>query len=192
MYKKVSRYSRYLASVVLLALCSVSSGAQEIIIKSFSIVSPKSNVSAELLSSEIGKRTGLKAALVNSVPASGDVIILKTKNSKTGPAADSKLSALKEKSEAYRIYNTLENNRQVITIEGYDERGVLMGAGNLLRIMQYRQGSIAFDKQLAISTAPDKELRGHQLGYRNTANSWDGWTKEQMEQYIRDLVVFGS
>jgi hypothetical protein len=35
-------------------------------------------------------------------------------------------------------------------------------------------------------------IRGHQLGYRNTANSWDAWTVDQFEKYIRELALFGT
>uniref|UniRef100_UPI0035669DD4 hypothetical protein n=1 Tax=Fodinibius sp. TaxID=1872440 RepID=UPI0035669DD4 len=44
----------------------------------------------------------------------------------------------------------------------------------------------------SISTAPDKPIRGHQIGYRNTANSYDAWTPRQYEQYLRDMIVFGT
>src|SRR5207249_6878415 len=30
------------------------------------------------------------------------------------------------------------------------------------------------------------------LGYRNTANSYDGWDEKQFEQYIRELALFGA
>src|SRR5690606_29978595 len=53
-------------------------------------------------------------------------------------------------------------------------------------------GSLFLDTSAAIATAPDYPVRGHQLGYRNTANSYDAWDLAQFEQYIRDLVVFGA
>ena len=150
-----------------------------------------SNIAADLLSSEVNKRTGLNSPIVQAMPASGNVIILKSRTSKPISAPASALP-LKEKPEAYRIYQSEDNNRQIVTVEGYDERGILFGVAHLLRIMQYQQGAVSFAHELSISTAPDKGIRGHQLGYRNTANSWDGWTREQFEQYIKDLVVFGS
>ena len=33
---------------------------------------------------------------------------------------------------------------------------------------------------------------GHQIGYRNAANSWDAWTVNQFEKYIRQLALFGT
>jgi len=53
-----------------------------------------------------------------------------------------------------------------------------------------RSASIAAD--LDIATAPAQPIRGHQLGYRETANSYDGWDVKQFEQYIRELALFGA
>ena len=35
-------------------------------------------------------------------------------------------------------------------------------------------------------------LRGHQLGYRDKTNSYDGWDLPQWDQYIRELAIFGT
>jgi hypothetical protein len=45
---------------------------------------------------------------------------------------------------------------------------------------------------LFIETSPRKAMRGHQLGWRPTANSYDRWDLKQFEQYIRELVVWGT
>ena len=43
-----------------------------------------------------------------------------------------------------------------------------------------------------IETSPVVALRGHQLGYRPKTNAYDGMDERLWEQYIRDLVVFGT
>ncbi|MFS4418037.1 hypothetical protein [Maribacter sp. 2307ULW6-5] len=43
-----------------------------------------------------------------------------------------------------------------------------------------------------ISETPEYGLRGHQFGYRNTANSWDAWTVAQFDQHFREQVLFGA
>ena len=43
-----------------------------------------------------------------------------------------------------------------------------------------------------IATAPAYPIRGHQLGYRAQANSYDAWDAAQFEQYIRELTFFGA
>jgi hypothetical protein len=43
-----------------------------------------------------------------------------------------------------------------------------------------------------LSSSTDTPIRGHQLGYRATANSYDAWSPEQFDRYIRELALFGS
>ncbi len=75
---------------------------------------------------------------------------------------------------------------------GADDRGALFGTGKLLRSMSMTEegGYFGLSRELVLS--PAQSIRGHQLGYRNRANSWDAWTYDQFDQYIRDLVIFGS
>ncbi|UBM57181.1 hypothetical protein LAG90_10145 [Marinilongibacter aquaticus] len=99
--------------------------------------------------------------------------------------ADS-LFALPLEAESYRI---LTEDKQVY-IQGRDFRGLLFGLGHFLRKAKYAD-SLTFPK-LNVAVFPEKRIRGHQIGYRNTANSYDAWTVEQYEQYIRDMIVFGA
>lgn len=79
-----------------------------------------------------------------------------------------------------------------VIIAGQDARGVLYGAGRLLRLMDYARGQVSVESGLMIATAPVYPLRGHQLGYRPKTNSYDGWDVAQWEAYIRELVIFGA
>jgi len=79
-----------------------------------------------------------------------------------------------------------------VSIEGNDERGVLFGVGHLLRELRCARGSVRVPDALKVTTAPKYPLRGHQLGYRPKTNSYDGWTLDMWEQYIRDLAVWGA
>ncbi len=53
-------------------------------------------------------------------------------------------------------------------------------------------GHVRLPADVEITTAPKYPLRGHQFGYRPKVNSYDGWTADMWEQYIRDLAVFGT
>src|SRR5947209_8224080 len=53
-------------------------------------------------------------------------------------------------------------------------------------------GVARLSASLDVAAAPAFPIRGHQLGYRARANSYDGWDKKQYEQYIRELVIFGA
>ena len=91
--------------------------------------------------------------------------------------------------EAYHI-DSLPGPK--IVVGGEDGRGVLFGVGRLLRELRMTRGSVLLPNDFSIHTAPAYGLRGHQLGYRPKVNTYDGWTPEMYEQYIRDLAVFGA
>ena len=77
-------------------------------------------------------------------------------------------------------------------IIGADARGLLFGIGQLLRNAEMNEGIITLTKSVDITTSPEYPIRGHQFGYRNTANSWDAWTVEQFDQHFREQVLFGA
>ncbi len=78
-----------------------------------------------------------------------------------------------------------------VIVGGKDARGVLFGCGRLLRELRIKPGSVAIPKNFYTATSPAYPIRGHQIGFRARANSWDAWTVAEMEQYIRELAFFG-
>jgi hypothetical protein len=80
----------------------------------------------------------------------------------------------------------------LVWISGADSRGTLFGVGQFLRSLEWGKSSAWFRNELDIATSPDQPIRGHQLGYRENANSYDGWDDKQFEQYIRELALFGA
>jgi hypothetical protein len=94
--------------------------------------------------------------------------------------------------DAYRIaYRKGEGGAERIWVIGTGPRGCLYGVGYLLTHLNW-----VLPAQLLVEddfyTSPHSPIRGHQLGYRHTANSWDAWAPEQFEQYIRELAIFGT
>ncbi len=79
----------------------------------------------------------------------------------------------------------------MVWIMGADGSGALYGVGQFLRLLEWGQNSARLPGQLDLASAPRYPIRGHQLGYRPTANSYDGWSVAQYEQYIRELALFG-
>lgn len=79
-----------------------------------------------------------------------------------------------------------------ILISGRDDRGVLFGVGYLLRHLEMAPHRAVLPGPIQVFSAPQLAVRGHQLGYRFKNNTYDAWTPEQFEQYIRDLAIFGS
>ncbi len=79
-----------------------------------------------------------------------------------------------------------------LSIVGADTRGLLYGVGWFLRHMDYGAARLMLTAELPYTSTPVYAIRGHQLGYRATANSWDAWTVAQFDQYIRELALFGA
>ena len=96
------------------------------------------------------------------------------------------------KAEGFRIVSDQTNGKPVLWLIGADDRGVIFAIGHFLRTADFSKNKISFKKINEIATSPVYRIRGHQLGYRNTANSWDAWTVTQYEKYIRELAIFGS
>lgn len=149
----------------------------------------------ELLAGEVERRTQLRWPLVHAWPAAGTPVVAIGRSSEIAALAGAHAGLLPPSSgaaaaEGYRIHTTAAGN--AVFIAGNDARGVLFGAGHLLRTLHMARGSVSLPEELRVSTAPRYKLRGHQLGYRPKTNSYDGWTVAMWEQYYRDLAVFGT
>ncbi|APW64026.1 hypothetical protein [Paludisphaera borealis] len=94
--------------------------------------------------------------------------------------------------EGYRIHTEPGQGKPAVLVAGVDSRGVLFGAGRLLRELRTSKGRIALPASFQIATSPKYPLRGHQLGYRPKTNSYDAWDLPRWERYIRDLAIFGA
>ena len=91
-------------------------------------------------------------------------------------------------SEGYRLAVA----GSTVYVVGNDPRGVLFGAGRLLRELRIKRGHVALSSGFSVTSSPRYAIRGHQLGYRPKTHSYDAWDLPQWDRYIRDLAVFGS
>jgi hypothetical protein len=156
-------------------------------------------IAPTILTEEIARRTGLKWTVTDQWPAKAKAVIALSVKP-TLPAWKNQIpaSALGSpalgKPEGYSIRVRAKSGDQppAIFITGTDPRGVMFGVGKLLRSAEWGEGKVAVGTELESDSSPNVPIRGHQLGYRARANSWDAWTPAQFEQYIRDLVVFGA
>ncbi len=139
---------------------------------------------------EVQKRTGLKWAISSEYDTHKPAIALVT-------ASVNDLAGLKVpplpgvKSEGYRIC-VAQGPGPIVWVVGVDARGVLFGVGRLLRLLDWGPGQASLADTTDITASPAFPIRGHQLGYRARANSYDAWTPAVYEQYIRDLILFGT
>lgn len=100
-------------------------------------------------------------------------------------------AAAAARAEGFTVASFADGPRTVIVIAGDDSRGVLFGAGYLLRHLSLNPGSATLPGPLRVHDAPEKSTRSHQIGYRFKNNTYDAWTLPMFEQQVRDLAVFG-
>jgi hypothetical protein len=108
---------------------------------------------ATVLDEEVNRRTGLHWERVAEVPPARACVEL-TLSSDIGP-------------EAFRL-NASPDGR--IRVVGGDARGILFGAGYLLRKLDWKQGAVSLPGPFTAVEKPQYAIRGHQLGYRPQAN----------------------
>ncbi len=152
-----------------------------------------------MLVEEIEKRTLIRPVVKRQWPAGASPVIalgtVANARAWAGPhAARLTPDAASRPAEGYTIKVVpADGARQpAVLVSGNDARGVLFGAGRLLRELRMTRGQLSLASDLTVTTAPRFRLRGHQMGYRPKTNSYDGWSEEIWKQYIRDLAVFGT
>ncbi len=190
--------------IFLITLQIVFSGvisAQTLDLSKASILTDVKNVSVvrktaiRVLREEVAQRTSIQLPL-ESKWGKGVVIALATRNEATiNEVLVPKRTGdnlPESKSEGYRLYYEKKEGKEVIWIIGADERGVLFGVGKLLRTANMTKNKFYLEQSLDFASSPMQSIRGHQLGYRNTNNTLDAWDVKKYEQYIRDLVIFGT
>jgi hypothetical protein len=95
--------------------------------------------------------------------------------------------------EGFALRSGSDESGNWVAVIGADQRGLLFGAGKLLRLIDFgRQEARLRTASLNVISSPEYSLRGHQLGYRPKTNAYDAWTVEMWDQYIRDLAIFGT
>lgn len=151
----------------------------------------------QVLIEEVEKRTGLLWQQTNRWPANRPVIAVTSRPqvpSWDRPLPQRSGTDLPEtRADGYRLHVEQSGDRPAtVWIQGGDARGTLFGVGALLRKLHWGDDRAELPADLDEATAPVSEIRGHQLGYRAKANSWDAWTEQQFDQYIRELAVFGT
>ena len=148
---------------------------------------------AQVLVEELEKRIGKRLPVSTAWPKDGIVVALTSSPADTAGGHAVPKPGSGDRPEARREgYRVFVEGGKIVWIVGADPRGVLFGVGRLLRTMDWGKGVARVPASLDLAAAPAYPIRGHQLGYRARANSYDGWDKKQYEQYIRELVIFGA
>ena len=150
-----------------------------------------------VLIEEAEKRTGVRWTRSVGWPLSGTVVVATSNLDGVAGGQNApdeiRKSVARLKPEGFVIAVDVTKAKQpVVWVVGADARGVLFGVGKLLRAMKLTKGAATLDATTKLVTSPAYPIRGHQLGYRNRANSWDAWDVRQFDQYIRELAIFGA
>lgn len=146
---------------------------------------------AVVLVEEVARRTGFTLERRTAWPDDRPVIALASMARVEGWNHDIP-AGVPDKTDAFGLFtDTSASGMPVVWVVGADPRGVLYGAGALLRKLEWGPERLELAAPLNFTTSPVSPIRGHQLGYRAAANSWDAWDAAQFDQYIRELAFFG-
>ncbi len=159
-------------------------------------LSEAERTAASVLVSEIARRTGIRLETSTVWPKFRTPIVITASGVPSPWQRKIPLRAVErlpeKRKEGYLLFvETGPHPPATLWIIGSDARGMLFGVGHLLRKLDWGPGTLTVSASLDIATAPQYPIRGHQLGYRAQANSYDAWDATQFETYIRELTFFG-
>ena len=71
-------------------------------------------------------------------------------------------------------------------------RGFIFAIGILLRKSCVENNSMHLLFDISGKYCPEKRIRGHQVGYRQTSNTYDAWDLEEYRRCYLDMMYFGT
>ena len=108
------------------------------------------------------------------------------------------LSACDDTEILFAVDGTLSDDEFIIetAANGYKFKAASVRAfyyaiGRFLRKAVKSGESLALVCDISGRYKPGKSIRGHQLGYRTTPNTYDAWSLDDYERYYLDLMYFG-
>ena len=168
--------------VVLCAMCAAATARAASDLCTASVVAEDPDayaIPARVLVEEIARRTGI-AWKTDGPAGKNGAVQFRT------ATADDDLG-----SEGFRISTDGDKTPQLV-VSSTSRRGALFAVGYLLRHLECSRGSVRLTEPINVSRRPQYAIRGHQLGYRAKANSYDAWDPATYDQYIRELAFFGT
>lgn len=172
---------QHVALAFLVLSCAAGSALGQASLETINVVvsDDEFRVPAQVLVEEIAKRTGITWPQVEKAGAIGSI-------------AFSKPGGLEDIGDEGFSISTSPDKTPLITISANGRRGALFAVGYLLRNLECCQGRVFLPLNINEIERPEYAIRGHQLGYRAQANSYDGWDEALYDQYIRELALFGT
>ncbi|MBI5094583.1 MAG: hypothetical protein HZB26_19385 [Candidatus Hydrogenedentes bacterium] len=185
------------AALVGLALAAFGAHAQKqssLDLSQAVVVAPSADpvvaTAATMLREEIEKRSGVKLRQ-SSTRVDGPAIVLGVEGTLVSGYALAQGQAGPPKlADGFAVHSG--DAKSPVFVIGHDPRGALFGVGRLIRMLDLKKDYVALKNNAHVVTAPKYRVRGHQIGYREAANTYDLWTLDTYEQYIRDMALFGT
>jgi hypothetical protein len=146
---------------------------------------------ARVLAEELEKRTGWAWSTAEKAPASGAAMVLYVGKPPRLRGRGAPDAVPPKETDGIAVAAAESKAGATVWLGGADARGALYAVGYFLRQLHWESGRAWLPEPVAHASSPEYAIRGHQIGYRAKANSYDAWTPAQMEQYIRELAFFG-
>ena len=128
---------------------------------------------AELFSNEIFERTKIKPDLI-------------------GASESAALTFITDETIENKDQYTITENNGNLTITAKTIRGLIFGYSLFLRKSKFINNEIILVEDICGTYKPQKKIRGHQVGYRSTPNTYDAWDYQQYFRYYLDMMAFGT
>ncbi len=91
-------------------------------------------------------------------------------------------------SDEYEI--RINEDETVFSAEGI--RGLIFAIGHFFRKSVVKDNRISLVYDISGRYAPVKSIRGHQIGYRQTSNTYDAWDIPEYRRYCLEMMYFGA
>lgn len=85
---------------------------------------------------------------------------------------------------------SVENKKITFTAAGI--RGFIFATGLFFRKCEVKNNKISLICDISGKYTPEKKIRGHQVGYRQTPNTYDAWDIPEYKRYYLDMMYFGT
>ena len=154
-------------------------------------------IAPTILVEEVARRSGITWTVTSDWPKQASAIIAISTVADPPSWRDqiaTTLEAVPNKPESFsiRVFPATDRRPVTVVVTGFDSRGAMFGVGKLLRNLDWKPMGVSLADHFKADESPDRPIRGHQIGYRDTANSWDAWTFDQYDQYFREMAIFGA
>ncbi len=87
---------------------------------------------------------------------------------------------------------TIARTQRGFKITAKTIRGLIFGYSHILRKAKFNADGVIIIEDIEGTYKPQKQIIGHQVGYRTTPNTYDAWDYNQYFDYYLDMMAFGT